>query len=125
MSDYNDIEWDKVSGGTLPEIKKEGNIRLPNGCTLYWKETEQGREYFSDEVGGGVNVWHTALVDQSTLLAAITQENAILKLEYYKRDREKERMIMLIRQNNGRCPYCSTNPINKNDFCDFHRSQYN
>jgi len=62
---------------TPPKITpppKTGYIPLPNGCSLYWTETEQGREYVSDEVGGGVLVWHTALVDQSTLLAAIVKE---------------------------------------------------
>lgn len=54
---------------------------LPNGCTLYRQETEQGYEYWSDEVGGGVRVWITALADPTTLLAAIT--------DYYKMERQR------------------------------------
>jgi len=69
---------------------KEGNVRLPNGCTLYWKETDQGREYFSDEVGGGVFVWNTALVDDSTLLAAIVKEMEFQKLECVIKERSRE-----------------------------------
>ena len=51
-----------------------GERELPNGCTLYWKVGDMGREYFSDEIGGGVIVWLPALVDASTLLAALEQE---------------------------------------------------
>lgn len=54
---------------------KEGEVPLPNGCGLIWKENDVGgRVYYSDEVGGGVVVWDTSLVDDSTLLAALTQE---------------------------------------------------
>ncbi len=64
--------------------------------------TEQGREYFSDEVGGGVQVWHTALVDQSTLLAAIVQEQAFQKLEYVIREREQRRLFELNKDEIGK-----------------------
>jgi hypothetical protein len=49
--------------------------RLPNGCTLY-RETNGvgGHRYWSDEIGGGVMLWDTCLVDVSTLLAAIVEE---------------------------------------------------
>jgi len=50
-------------------------VELPNGYGLMIKEGEQGREYWTDEIGGGVLVWHTALCDQYTLLAAIVEEN--------------------------------------------------
>lgn len=51
---------------------------LPNGCSLFMKENEVGgRVYYSDEVGGGVGIWDTALVDKSTLLAAIVEEEKI------------------------------------------------
>lgn len=53
----------------------EDCIVLPNGCTLYVEDNAAGgRTYWSDEVGGGVLVWDTALVDQSTLLAAMVEE---------------------------------------------------
>jgi hypothetical protein len=49
--------------------------RLPNGCTLYREENGVGgHRYWSDEVGGGVCIWDTCLVDISTLLAAIVEE---------------------------------------------------
>ena len=39
---------------------------LPNGHELFVEDTEQGRAYWSGEIGGGVLVWHTALVAEST-----------------------------------------------------------
>lgn len=66
----------------IPDVPAQGEISLPNGCTLYWRDTEQGREYLSDEVGGGVQVWHTALVDDTTLLAAIVNEAALQRREF-------------------------------------------
>lgn len=51
---------------------------LPNGCTLYWRDNEAGgRTYYSDEVGGGVVVWDTSLVDRSTLLAVMVMEDTL------------------------------------------------
>lgn len=45
---------------------------LPNGGSLYVAKNEAGGyTYYSDEVGGGVVVWDTALVDASTLIAAL------------------------------------------------------
>ncbi len=73
----------------------EGDVRLPNGYTLYWKMDEAVgcREYYSDEVGGGVGVWNTALVDDTTLLAAIVKEAEFRKREYviWSRMTEEER----------------------------------
>ena len=67
----------------------EGSIRLPNGCTLYWKDNEVGgRIYTSDEVGGGVTVWDTALIDQSTLLAAMVQEYKLNIEQYHSNKKE-------------------------------------
>lgn len=52
-----------------------GECDLPNGCTLHWRDNGAGgREYYSDEVGGGVFVWDTCLVSRDTLLAAIVNE---------------------------------------------------
>lgn len=60
-------------------------IDLPNGFRLYWKENEVGgRTYISDEIGGVVGVWNTALVDSSTILAALTQECALQYQEIHK-----------------------------------------
>ncbi len=64
---------------------ERGNTSLPNGCTLYWEKNEVGgRVYASDEIGGGVTVWDTALVDFSTLLAAIVQEERLRVYEHHK-----------------------------------------
>jgi len=50
--------------------------RLPNGSILYREGNGVGgHRYYSDEVGGGVCVWDTNLVDQSTILAALVEES--------------------------------------------------
>ena len=60
---------------------------LPNTCTLYWHDNGVGgRVYFSDEIGGGVLVWDTSLVEEGTLLAAMAQE---YRLNYEVRRRKK------------------------------------
>jgi len=49
---------------------------LPNGAHLYRKPNGAGGfTYYSDEIGGGVTVWDTCLVADSTLLAALTCEH--------------------------------------------------
>ena len=48
---------------------------LPNGHELFVEDTEQGRAYWSGEIGGGVMVWHTALCAESTLMAAMVEES--------------------------------------------------
>jgi hypothetical protein len=63
----------------------EGELPLPNGCTLYWKINEVGGiDYLSDEVGGGVPVWNTALVDVSTLTAAMAHYYAMIRRDAYR-----------------------------------------
>lgn len=58
---------------------------LPNSCTLYWEANAAGgRTYYSDEIGGGVFVWDTALVDRGTLLAALAQEEKLMRQEARK-----------------------------------------
>jgi hypothetical protein len=49
--------------------------RDSRGNTLFVEETEQGRCYWSDEVGGGVMVWHTALVSSEMLELALNAED--------------------------------------------------
>ena len=51
--------------------------QMGNGYTLLVEETEQGRAYWTDEVGGGVCVWHTALVSRSSLLEAMAHEEGL------------------------------------------------
>lgn len=62
-------------------------IDLPNGCGLFVMPCSDtgGRIYYSDEVGGGVQVWHTALVDKTTLLAAIVEEERARIKEYHEK----------------------------------------
>lgn len=49
--------------------------RTPGGHTLYREPNEAGgHRYWSDEIGGGVMVWDTCLVDAGTLLAAMVEE---------------------------------------------------
>jgi hypothetical protein len=71
-------------------VPTHGWLDLPNGCTLRWKENEAGgRTYTSDEVGIESIVWDTALTDNSTLLAAMTQEETLLRQELYWKQRQK------------------------------------
>jgi len=58
---------------------------LANGCTLFVKTNKAGgRTYISDEVPCGVEIWDTALVSQSTLIAAMNAENIIAYEEFIK-----------------------------------------
>ena len=53
---------------------------LPNSCSLYVEDNEAGgRTYYSDEIGSGVLVWDTALVNKSTLLTAIEEEDKLIQ----------------------------------------------
>lgn len=89
MSIPDDIEWDKIGPDSLPPVPQNGSMLLPNGHYLFWKfDPAVGcRDYWSDEVGGGVNVWNTALVAESTLLAAIVYEHRLLRLESEHKER--------------------------------------
>jgi len=59
-----------------------GECPLPNGHVLCWYTNEAGgRTYVSDEVGDGLHVWDTALVDQSTLLTATMVEEYLVMIE--------------------------------------------
>jgi hypothetical protein len=69
--------------------------RLPNGYTLYRESNGVGgHRYWSDEVGGGVMLWDTCLIDVSTLLAAIVEEQRFKRLEEVelRRDPLKDRL---------------------------------
>jgi hypothetical protein len=66
----------------IPIVPTNGVVDLPNGCTLYWELNDVGgRTYTSDEIGDGVLVWDTALIDVSTLMAAMTHEATLVKAE--------------------------------------------
>jgi hypothetical protein len=73
-------------------MEDKNRIELPNGCTLYWDDNVVGgRHYYSDEIACGVEVWNTALVEISTLLAAITNEMKLQKEEFeYNRRKNKK-----------------------------------
>jgi len=59
----------------LNRHEQTGSRELHNGCALYWHPNQVGgRTYLSDEVGGGIFVWDTALVDAETLRAALEVE---------------------------------------------------
>ncbi len=54
-------------------------IPLANGCTLYRRPNEVGGfVYSSDEIGCGVHVWDTALVDHRTLLTAMVDYHTLM-----------------------------------------------
>jgi len=56
--------------------KTEDLGTTPTGCHLFRKPNQAGGyTYYSDEIGGGVVVWDTALVNESTLLTAIVCEH--------------------------------------------------
>jgi hypothetical protein len=72
----------------MSEKKPKGihEICLPNGCTLFREENGAGgHRYTSDEIGGGVIVWDTCLVEESTLLAAIVDQAYLRFAEANKR----------------------------------------
>ena len=48
--------------------------RTSRGATVFVEETEQGPMYTSDEIGGGVLVWHTALASREALELALKHE---------------------------------------------------
>lgn len=59
-------------------------VDLPWGSLYREENGVGGHRYWSDEVGGGVLVWDTSLVNRDTLLAAMAAEG-----ERYYRDRER------------------------------------
>jgi hypothetical protein len=67
-------------------LLETGEIPLPNGNTLIWKPNEVGgREYWSTEIGGGVLVWDTAMVEESTIQAALNVEAMFDRQAHNKR----------------------------------------
>jgi hypothetical protein len=75
------------------ETPKPREFPLPNGCTLFVVDNKEvgGRQYISDEIGGGVPVWNTALVDSSTLIAALNVENTIEIEELHEKRKNEAR----------------------------------
>lgn len=72
----------------IPLTPETGFLDLPNGCTIKWKLNEEGgRTYTSDEMGYDVVVWDTALIDDSTILAAMTHEAVLQRTEQYWAER--------------------------------------
>jgi len=54
----------------------KNEIILPTGKTIWFEDNKAGGvTWYSDEVGNGVVVWDTSLVNLETLLAVITQEH--------------------------------------------------
>lgn len=62
--------------------------RTPNGANLFRKPNGVGGYvYMSNEIGGGVVVWDTALVSEGTLLFAMTCEKGRKCKEQFERRR--------------------------------------
>lgn len=76
------------------ERLNSGHCDLPNGSMLYWELNEVGgRRYMSDEIGGGIHVWDTCVVDNGTLLMAMAVERELEFIESrMKRDNENVRI---------------------------------
>lgn len=63
---------------------------LPNGFGLFVKDDEVGgREYWSDEIPTGILIWQTSLVDESSLLAAITEEHRARVADYHAHEKSR------------------------------------
>ena len=76
MAEYIQI----VTNDCESKLEMKEVATLPNSCSLYRKDNGVGGHcYYSDEIGGGVNVWDTSLVAESTLIAAILDQH---KLRY-------------------------------------------
>jgi len=75
-----DMEWYGLCMACANERKK--SITLPSGKTIWWEYNGAGgRTFYSDEVGNGVVVWDTALVDKSTLECVLTWERRLREEE--------------------------------------------
>lgn len=69
-----------ISKELIKEVRECG--RLPNGCTLYVRDDiVGGREYFTDENGIETLIWSTSLVSQTSVIAALNEENKIQYIE--------------------------------------------
>lgn len=56
---------------------------LPHGAHLFRKRNDAGGwTYYSDEISGGIEVWDTCIVNESTLLAAILSEKHRSYMEF-------------------------------------------
>jgi hypothetical protein len=65
----------------------------PNGSHLFRKPNGVGGYvYISDEIGGGVVVWDTALVSEATLLAALVSEHHRFYIECQDKRRSRPPM---------------------------------
>ena len=72
---------------------------LPNGAHLFRKpNTAGGHTYYSDEIGGGVKVWDTCLISESTLLTAIICEHYRKYMESNQKPNPKTTSDMAIEQ---------------------------
>lgn len=70
-SDLPDPDPPRGNGcGPLEEV-----CTLPGGYMLYRQRNEVGGyAYWTDQIGGGVMVWDTSIVDPNTLLIAMSEE---------------------------------------------------
>jgi hypothetical protein len=89
----------------MSKNKVEEIAILGNGCCLFRERNNAGGyTYYSDEIGGGVMVWDTCLVDEETILTAIADHMKLQKIEYYERENaEKNQQMGLYDDNEGVC----------------------
>ena len=75
--------------------KAERVRELPNSCSLYrMPNGAGGYTYWSDEVGDGVMVWDTCLVNEGTMLTALAEENTRrFREQYEKRKKEMKEVV--------------------------------
>lgn len=86
---------------------------MVNGYGLFVKDNEVGgRTYYSDEIGGGVVVWDTALVGEETLLTAMLEERRIQNKERVEKLKQKKKIPDL---ENNRCIHPKCECL---DFCE-------
>ena len=73
---------DVYDNGVGTEYHSPYMMTLPSGKTIWWEYNGAGsRTFYSDEVGNGVVVWDTALVDKSTLECVLTWERRLREEE--------------------------------------------
>ena len=88
-----DLPAKKLSAACSAKIQA-GERAAPNGARIFWRMTEQGREYTSDEIGGGILFWHTAMTDASTLIAAVAIEMELQRAErFLAEEKEREQLV--------------------------------
>lgn len=92
------FDWTPEGDATLIRMLAEiDNLRAERDLYRYaLRIIAGGHTYWSDEIGCGVPVWDTCLVDQSTLLATMVEE---LKREWAEKRAQTEAERITAKQN--------------------------